>query len=96
MILLHILSPPPATIRVRGGVAATRPLEEKGGDEGYVMYKPPAKASNYEEGHGHVDACLPKGLRHTSGPSRYINHQTLITASAPICSTTTTDAPPKP
>ncbi|KAK1416617.1 hypothetical protein QVD17_32408 [Tagetes erecta] len=96
MLLLRSISyqsSHPATIR--GGVVATRPLEEK---SGYVMYKPP-KASNFEEGQGHVDGCLPKGFGHNSGPSRYINYQTLTTASTPICSTTTTStsaAPPKP
>ncbi|KAL8218264.1 hypothetical protein R6Q57_021637 [Mikania cordata] len=91
-LLLHLLSPPAATIRDGGntvfccGVAATRPLEEKG--EEYVMYKPKTSETNKAQG---VDGCLPKGLRHNSGPSRYINYQTLSSTTG-ICST----APPKP
>ncbi|CAH1430439.1 unnamed protein product [Lactuca virosa] len=63
-----------------GGVAAMRPLEEKGGE--YVTYKPKTGVINQGEG---VYGCLPKGIRHSSGPSRYINYQTLGLPSA--CST---------
>ncbi|CAI9296147.1 unnamed protein product [Lactuca saligna] len=63
-----------------GGVAAMRPLGEKGGE--YVTYKP--KTSVINQGQG-VDGCLPKGIRHSSGPSRYINYRTLGLPSA--CST---------
>ncbi|GJU81437.1 hypothetical protein Tco_1283802 [Tanacetum coccineum] len=85
LILIYLLSPP--SIKCGGnaicsGVAAMRPLEEKGGE--HVTYKP--KPSVTTQGQG-VDGCLPKGLRHSSGPSRYINNQPLsLTGSS--CSTT--------
>ncbi|KAI3517223.1 hypothetical protein L1887_16436 [Cichorium endivia] len=89
--LLLLLSPPPTicgggTAIFCGGVAAMRPLEEKGGE--YVAYKPKTGMANQGQG---VDGCLPKGIRHSSGPSRYINYQPLGLPRA--CSTT---APAEP
>ncbi|KAJ0546033.1 hypothetical protein HanIR_Chr08g0356391 [Helianthus annuus] len=77
LLLLDLLLSSPATIRDGGntifyGVAAVRPLEEKG--EEYVLYKPKTSATSQGQG---VDGCLPKGIHHNSGPSRYINYQTL-------------------
>ncbi|KAK9064085.1 hypothetical protein SSX86_017957 [Deinandra increscens subsp. villosa] len=84
MFLLLLLSPPARITSGSNtmfyGVAATRPLEEKG--EEYVMYKPKTSGTNKGQG---INGCLPKGLRHSSGPSRYINYQTL--GSTGVCST---------
>lgn len=89
MLLLFPFFTPPATIRDGGntifyGVAAMRPLKENGGE--YVTYKP--KTSETTQGQG-VDGCLPKGLRHSSGPSRYINYQSLSSTGPKPCSTST-------
>ena len=71
-----------------GGVTAMRLLmEEKGGE--YVTYKPKTGETNQGQG---VEGCLPKGIRHSSGPSRYINYQTLGLPSS--CSTNAPE--PKP
>ncbi|KAL4575230.1 hypothetical protein LXL04_022072 [Taraxacum kok-saghyz] len=96
MLHLLLLLSPSTTIHGGGnaiscggsGVAAMRPLmEEKGGE--YVTYKPKTGESNQGQG---VEGCLPKGIRHSSGPSRYINYQTLGMPSS--CSTN--EPEPKP
>ncbi|KAJ1406385.1 hypothetical protein SESBI_25130 [Sesbania bispinosa] len=78
MLLLLLLVSPPANI-TRGCVAAAaRPLLEHNVPK-YINLKPEkelgGKASNFQG--GNVEACLPKGFRRSSAPSRYINYQPL-------------------
>lgn len=55
-----------------GTSSASRPLGVKGED--YTTFKP--KIRKEKQGLG-VEGCLPKGRRHSSAPSRYINYQPL-------------------
>ncbi|PIN11058.1 hypothetical protein CDL12_16338 [Handroanthus impetiginosus] len=61
-----------------GDCSASRPLAPK--QEDYTMFKP--KIMKGFGGTG-VEDCLPKGRRHSSAPSRYINYQPL---GSTICS----------
>lgn len=63
-----------------------RPLESsRYGD--YVTMKP-KPSDGGQGGHGFhsrdVESCLPKGFRHSSAPSRYVNYHTL--GSTTMCS----------
>ncbi|GFQ06903.1 hypothetical protein PHJA_002834300 [Phtheirospermum japonicum] len=59
-------------IMFMGGASASRPLGTENGD--YTMYKP---KFTKEKGGKDLENCLPKGRRHSSAPSRYINYQPL-------------------
>lgn len=54
-----------------------RPLVKEGLDH-YVSVKPQDLNHKQQVFHGReVKGCLPKGFRHASAPSRYVNYHTL-------------------
>ncbi|KAL0317391.1 UNVERIFIED_CONTAM: hypothetical protein Sangu_2153400 [Sesamum angustifolium] len=55
--------------------SASRPLGSK--TEGYTTFKPKIMKGKRGFGGKGVEGCLPKGRRHSSAPSRYINDQPL-------------------
>ncbi|KAH7853984.1 hypothetical protein Vadar_008832 [Vaccinium darrowii] len=72
--LLLLLTPPTTTIT--GVATATRLLGSK--PEDYVAFKPigsPGQPEYFGSG-SNIKSCLPKGFRHSSAPSRYINYHT--------------------
>lgn len=54
---------------------ALRPLGLK--SEDYTTFEPKVVKENHGFGSKQVEGCLPKGRRHSSAPSRYINYQPL-------------------
>ncbi|KAL1532159.1 hypothetical protein AAHA92_32205 [Salvia divinorum] len=56
-------------------VGASRPLGTK--SEDYTMFKPKVIEGKHGLGGKQVGGCMPKGRRHSSAPSRYINYQPL-------------------
>lgn len=70
LFLLLVLNPPSAFIPRGHCVAAARPLKQK--DYKYINLKLKPKKGDGKK-RGYVEACLPKGLIHSSAPSRYIN-----------------------
>lgn len=58
-----------------GASFASRPLGSK--TEDYTMFKPKIMKEKHKLGGKEVEDCLPKGRRHSSAPSRYINYQPL-------------------
>ena len=88
LLLLFLLLNPPAFTTGRYStsyvicMAAARFLEEK--DPKYVNLKPmEGHGRQGFGGHGGVEACLPKGFRRSSAPSRYTNYQPLDTTCFP-------------
>lgn len=57
---------------------ASRPLPED-----YTTFKPKVVKEKHGFGSKQVEGCLPKGRRHSSAPSRYINYQPL---NSVVCS----------
>lgn len=54
---------------------ASRPLGSK--SEDYTTFKPKVVKEKKGFGGKQVEGCMPKGRRHSSAPSRYINYQPL-------------------
>ncbi|KAE9465297.1 hypothetical protein RHGRI_007739 [Rhododendron griersonianum] len=88
LLLLLLLTPPPTTIS--RFVTATRPLVSNPQD--YAAFKPVGGRGQHDYfGSGSdVKSCLPKGFRHSSAPSRYINYHTF---SSNLCSSGGQDNP---
>lgn len=59
-------------VLLMGASLASRSLGVK--MEGYTTFEPKVTRENHGSG---VEGCLPKGRRHSSAPSRYINYQPL-------------------
>ncbi|KAG4908117.1 hypothetical protein AAZX31_20G169100 [Glycine max] len=82
LLLLILLLNPHEANNTRGCstfvcVAGARPLEHN--VPKYINLKPHGKSNGkrgFAQGGG-VEACLPKGFRRSSAPSRYINYQPL-------------------
>ncbi|KAE7997007.1 hypothetical protein FH972_001682 [Carpinus fangiana] len=78
-IIIFLLNPPlflmTRTTSVSRVAAATRPLESN--PPNYVPLKPKIPSHGEFGKRGAVNACLPKGIRHSSAPSRYINYRPL-------------------
>ncbi|KAI8030669.1 hypothetical protein LOK49_LG01G00488 [Camellia lanceoleosa] len=86
--LLLLLTPPvfvtnPLNTMSRVAVA-TRPLESKSHQDYVQAFKPNRGDGQRGFGSGEVESCLPKGLRHSSAPSRYTNYHTF---GSTVCST---------
>lgn len=83
LLLLLLLNPPANNTKGCSTpvcvVAAARPLEQN--VPKYMKVKP-EKLGHGRRGFqsGNVEACLPKGFKRTSAPSRYINYQPLGSA----------------
>ncbi|KAK3422281.1 hypothetical protein EUGRSUZ_G02861 [Eucalyptus grandis] len=78
-LFLFLLSCP--TLFVTTSMATMRPL--KPAPPGYTSFDPKRSSTSVSgDGSQGVESCLPKGLRHTSAPSRYINYQPLGSSSA--------------
>lgn len=56
-------------------VEGSRPLGSK--LEDYTMFRPKVIEGKHRLGGKQVEGCMPKGRRHSSAPSRYINYQPL-------------------
>ncbi|KAI6676544.1 hypothetical protein NL676_037340 [Syzygium grande] len=85
LFFLFLLSYP--TLFVTTSMATMRPLKPL--PPGYASFDPKRSSTNggsFSSGGGGqgrgIESCLPKGLRHTSAPSRYINYQPLGSSSA--------------
>lgn len=78
LIILFLLNPP-LLLMSRVAAATSRPLGSN--PPNYVSLKPTRSHGGFAK--QVVDACLPKGFRHSSAPSRYINYQPL---GSTICS----------
>lgn len=85
--LLLLLSTPPAAISGTVGISpavAARPSEPRNGFAQSISLEP-KKGNNggggrRSRGSRSFQACLPKGFRRTSAPSRYVNYQPLGSA----------------
>ena len=77
LLLLLLLNPQSCNTRGCSTTpfCAARPLEKQNGPN-YMKLKPDEKGHGFHHS-GSVEACLPKGFRRTSAPSRYINYQPL-------------------
>ncbi|KAK7357015.1 hypothetical protein VNO80_16296 [Phaseolus coccineus] len=78
LLLILLLNPPANTTRGCSTfvqVAAARPLEHNGPK--YINLKAEKGNGKGAFKGGSVEACLPKGFRRSSAPSRYINYQPL-------------------
>ncbi|KAK9282901.1 hypothetical protein L1049_011126 [Liquidambar formosana] len=83
--LFLLLTPPALTTgpsSISRVAAATRPLESRH-EENYVNLNPRSNHGQHGFRSGDVKSCLPKGLRHSSAPSRYGNYNTL---GSTVCS----------
>ncbi|KAL1553217.1 hypothetical protein AAHA92_13919 [Salvia divinorum] len=58
---------------------ASRPLGSK--SEDYMTFKPKVMKGGHRLGGKQAEGCMPKGRRHSSAPSRYINYQPLDSCS---------------
>uniref|UniRef100_A0A7C9D883 Uncharacterized protein n=1 Tax=Opuntia streptacantha TaxID=393608 RepID=A0A7C9D883_OPUST len=85
LILFLFLSPPfniislPYSSTRSGLVGATRPLGSSFKND-YVALAPQLPGSDQSTGgftEKELDACMPKGFRRNSAPSRYVNYHTL-------------------
>nr|DAD28533.1 TPA_asm: hypothetical protein HUJ06_030001 [Nelumbo nucifera] len=80
LFFLVFLSPPELTLEMAGRTssrvaAAMRPLTSKSKDYTALEPKPSHERRNVFRGR-EVKGCLPKGIRHSSAPSRYVNYHT--------------------
>ncbi|KAL8538658.1 hypothetical protein ACS0TY_000609 [Phlomoides rotata] len=64
-----------------GATFASRPLGSK--SEDYTTFTPKIITKKHRFRGEEVEGCLPKGRRHSSAPSRYINDQPL---GSTVCS----------
>ncbi|KAJ1403114.1 hypothetical protein SESBI_27521 [Sesbania bispinosa] len=90
MLLLLLLVSPPANI-TRGCVAAARPLLEHNVPKAKYINLKPENGLGFQG--GNVEACLPKGFRRSSAPSRYINYQPLGSISSACNSSAKVNGP---
>lgn len=79
IIILFLLNPPlllmTRTTSVSRVAAARRLLGSN--SPNYASLKPKISSHGGFDKRGVVNACLPKGIRHSSAPSRYINYHPL-------------------
>ncbi|KAF8021582.1 hypothetical protein BT93_G1894 [Corymbia citriodora subsp. variegata] len=78
LFFLFLLSCP--TLFVTTSMATMRPLKPV--PLGYAGFDPKRSSMGGGGGGRGIESCLPKGLRHNSAPSRYVNYQPLGSSSA--------------
>ncbi|KAL7148573.1 hypothetical protein ABFS83_06G187800 [Erythranthe nasuta] len=74
-----------------GAASASRILGAK--TEDYTTFKPKITKEKHGFGGKQVEGCLPRGRRHSSAPSRYINDQPL---GSTLCSSSNDHQVKKP
>nr|DAD26786.1 TPA_asm: hypothetical protein HUJ06_028254 [Nelumbo nucifera] len=79
LFFLMLFSPLDITMAGRNSPSrvaqAARPLEPKSQDYTTLLKPRPHRERNVFRGR-EVKSCLPKGIRRSSAPSRYVNYQT--------------------